>query len=370
LKINIFKPYLQGKAGYKGGKTLAEIQTAANKIYKLSSNENPIGCSPLVIQAIQDSLQNLHHYPDRTAIHLQKALANFYKQELTENQFIATNSGSEALEHIIRAFLTENTSCIISNPCFFPYTMFSTWQGAKVIDVPLNEVDYSVNIQGILAAINDTTRLIFLTSPNNPTGSYIPQEKLDYLIDHLPEHVVLVLDEVYFHFADAPDYTSAMKYVKTNKKVIALNSFSKAFGMASLRCGYLYSTPQLASYIRSLSKPFLINKLSLNAAIAALKDTDFLNEIQELIIGERKRVQTELTKMGVKFWPSQGNFILIDPQTNSQTFTNQMLSEGIMVRPVDGFGAPGKIRVTLGTTEANDAYLGALKNVLSLMTKV
>lgn len=369
MEINIFKPYLLGKAGYKGGKTLAEIQTTASKIYKLSSNENPIGCSPLVVQAIQDSLQNLHHYPDRTAIHLQKALADFYNNVLTEDQFIATNSGSEALEHIIRAFLSENTSCIISNPCFFPYTMFSTWQGAKVVNVPLNEEDYSVNIEGILAAIDDTTRLIFLTSPNNPTGSYIPESQLDYLIDNLPDHVVLVLDEVYYHFADAPDYTSALKYVQNDKKVIALNSFSKAFGMASLRCGYLYSTPKLAAYIRSLSKPFLLNKLSLNAAIAALKDTDFLQKIQHLIVRERNRVETELTKMGVKFWPSQGNFILIDPHSDSQTFTDQMLTEGIMVRPVDGFGAPGKIRVTLGTAEANNAYLAALEKVISVVSQ-
>ena len=273
-----------------------EIKTKADKIYKLSSNENLLGTSPKAKKAFRKSLQNINQYPDRTTARLQEALAKYYKNQLSADHFIAGNAGSEVIEHIIRAFLGEGLECIVSNPCFMPYIMFSEWQGAKIVDVPLLTPDYSLDIKGILNAVNDNTRLVFLTSPNNPTGTYIPKKDLDELIVQLPDHVVVVLDEVYFHFANADDYTTAMPYVQAGKNVIAINSFSKTYGMAALRVGYGYSTPELASYVRRLSKPFLINKPTMNAAIAALEDIEFVNKTVQLIQKERERLYPKLDK--------------------------------------------------------------------------
>ena len=249
-EINIFKPYLMQAPAYLGGKGVDEITTKADKIYKLSSNENALGMSPKAFQAVQDSAKNLHIYPDRTGIRLQEALADFYDNDLSSAHFIPTNSGSETIEFIARAFLNEGSEAIICNPSFIPYKMFSGWNGAKVIDVPLKGADFDLDVAGILAEINENTRLIFVTSPNNPTGTYIPKAVIEELINQVPSHVIIVLDEVYYHFADAPDFTTAVPFVQAGKQVIAVNSFSKTYGLAALRMGYAYSTPEIANYLR------------------------------------------------------------------------------------------------------------------------
>ncbi len=364
-KIELFKDYLNVDNPYKGGKTLAEIKSQTQKLYKLSSNENPIGASPKAVEAIKAAAENLHLYPDRTDARLRTALASFYNGELKENQFVVANSGSETLELIIRAFMSEGHECIISNPTFLIYQMISKWQGAKIIDVPLLEPDFKLDIETILSKVNDNTRLLFLTSPNNPTGSYIPKQQLDEIIDRLPDHVILVLDEVYYHFADAEDYTTALSYVQAGKQVIGINSFSKTYGLAAMRIGYFYTTEKIANYIHQICKPFILNKLSLEAGIAALSDTDFIKETVDLVKNERSYMHTELEKIGVHFWPSQGNFILTKPPMEEKEFESKMLNLGVMVRPVSPFGAPGCVRITIGNREANDACLTALRKIYS-----
>ena len=362
-KIDIFKPYLQVGLEYKGGKSISAVAAEAgvDKVYKLSSNENVLGSSPKAIKAIEKHLSSLNIYPDNTDHRLRAALAKFYNNELTADQFITTPSGSEILEIIIRAFLGEGTECIISNPCFMPYKMFSQKQGAKVIDIRLKDPDYKLDIDGIIKAINSKTRLIFLTSPNNPTGTYIPKKDMDKLMRHVPEHVIVVLDEVYFQFADAKDFVRPLHYVKKGKNVIGLNSFSKAYGLAGLRLGYAYFPTKLAKYVRQLIKPFFVNTLALEAGMAALTDKAFLKKTVNLILREKKYLYKELDKTGIHYWKTQGNFILLKPKMKIADFENAMLMQGVMVRPVAGFGAPGCARVTIGTREANKAFISALK---------
>ena len=280
-KIEIFKPYLKPSNLYVGGKSRKDLATNGRKIYKLSSNENPIGASPKALQAIRNHINGLHEYPDNTSRRLHEALEIFYHQEIDANQFITGNSGSEVLEMIIRAFLDVDLEYITSSPMFSPYRMFSDKMGAKEVAIPLLAPNFELDVEGILNAITDKTRLIFLTSPNNPTGTYISKATLDKLIYSLPDHVITVLDEVYYLFTDAEDYTTAQEYVAEGKNVIGLNSFSKSFGLAGLRMGYAYSTPELAEYIQRLYRPFLHNTLSLEACIAALSDHKFLEEGNE-----------------------------------------------------------------------------------------
>ncbi|MGB0863745.1 MAG: histidinol-phosphate transaminase [Saprospiraceae bacterium] len=362
---NIFKPYLMKAPEYLGGKGTNEVVTKANKIYKLSSNENPLGASPKATQSIVESAKNLHIYPDRTGLRLQEALANFYDNELSADQFVPTNSGSESIEFIARAFLSEGHECIVSNPSFMPYTMFSGWNGAKVIDIPLELPNYELNVDAILAAINENTRLIFITSPNNPTGTYIPKEKIDALMDGIPEHVIVVLDEVYYHFANAADFTTAIPYVQAGKKMIAINSFSKTYGLAALRIGYAYSTPEIAQYLRALYRPFLINIIGLNAGIAALSDHEFIDATVDLVQKERERFYPVFDKLGLTYWKSQGNFILFKSPIDAPKLEQQLLEEaGVMVRNATNFGAPNCLRITIGTADANDAFLKGIQTLL------
>ena len=359
-----FKSYLKKPSVYKGGKSKEEVATNGKKLYKLSSNENPIGASPKAMAAIQSHLSNLHEYPNRTDQRLREALSMFYQGELAPNQFISTNSGVANLELIMRGFLQEGTECIYSNPAFGPYKSFPKKLGAKAIDIPLVGEHFHLNVEGILNAINEHTRLIFITSPNNPTGTHLPQAQIDQLIHQLPDHVIVVFDEVYYQFADTDDFVRALPYVKEGKNVIAVNSFSKAYGLAGLRIGYSYSTPEIATYLHQLRIPFMINSLSLEAAIAALKDDAFIENTVQLVHQEKEYLYEQLQQLGIQYWKTQANFILIQPAMNPVEFETALLQEGVMVRPVAGFGAPDCVRVTIGNREANEAFVKGLKNVL------
>ncbi|MEL6394258.1 MAG: histidinol-phosphate transaminase, partial [Bacteroidota bacterium] len=295
------------------------------------------------------------------------ALADYYDNQLSAEHFFAANSGSESLEYIIRAFMGEGTECICSTPGFSLYENLVKWVGGTSVIVPLIGENHQLDVEGILNSITPKTRLIFLTSPNNPTGSYIKKDELAYILDRIPEHVVVVYDEVYYLFTDAPDYSTAMPFVKAGKQVIGLNSFSKSFGLAGLRLGYFYTNPELVSYIRGMTRPFLLNTLSLNAAIAALQDDDFIEEAVTVTKQGRAYISSELSEMGIKHWPSQGNFVLVEPPMPPAEFEAQMLEQGIMVRPVGNFGAEGCVRVTVGMPEANEAFVEAVRKVCGVM---
>lgn len=364
MSINrIFKPYVLHSGGYTGGKGIGDVISPVDKVYKLSSNENPLGPSPLATAAIVKNLDSISAYPDGNPKRLYKALSAHYKHQLSDDCFIAANGGSEIIDFVIRGFMGEEHECIVSNPCFMPYIMFSTWSGGKIVDIPLKSPDFSLDIDGILSKVNSRTRLIFLTSPNNPTGTIVKRGQLETLLHEIPEHVLIVYDEVYHHFTDDPNYTIALPYVKAGRNIIGINSFSKAYGLASLRLGYGYTTPEISHYLRKLCKPFLINQLSLEAGIRALSDKDHIEKTIRLIQNEKVYLYKQFSLLKVKYWKTQANFILIKPPVAEKEFVDFMIQRGIMVRPAGSFGAPGHVRVTIGTREANEKCVEAIQSI-------
>ncbi len=359
---SIFKPYLQPKKAYEGGKGIPS--ESGMKIYKLSSNENPLGQSPKATEALIEAAKNIHIYPDQTDIRLRKALVEDFDGQLLEDQFICGNSGSEIIDMILRAFINEGDEVIFSNPCFLPYSVFSRWYGAKQVDIPLRESDYALDVEGMLAAITDRTKIIFLTSPNNPTGTYIPKDVLDDFLSRIPKNVVVVLDEVYRHFAGAEDYVSGLPYVKEGHNLIAINSFSKTYGLAGQRIGYCYTTSTIAQYIRQIHKPFLLPHTSTEAAIGALNDHEFISNTVKTVLEGRDFLSKAFDRLGIKYWPTQANFFLVDPPIPEYEFADFLMKKGVMVRPVSQFGAPGKVRITIGDSEANEALVAALEKLL------
>ncbi|MEZ4810386.1 MAG: histidinol-phosphate transaminase [Allomuricauda sp.] len=359
---SIFKPHLEPKEVYKGGEN---IPPSDKKIYKLSSNENPLGASPKAVAAIKAAADQIDLYPDQTDIRLREALVQDFHGKLSVDQFITGNSGSEIIDMILRAFINEGDEVMYSNPCFLPYSVFSRWYGALQVDVPLLDPNYDLDVEGILNAITERTKVIFLTSPNNPTGTYIPKPVLEDFLNRIPKNIVVVFDEVYRHFADAEDYITALPYVLEGHNVIALNSFSKTYGLAGQRIGYCYTTTTIANYIRLIHKPFLLPLTSLEAAIGALNDSDFIAETVKTVLEGRKFLANAFVELGIQFWPSQANFFIIDPPLPEMEFTNKMMGEGIMVRPVSQFGAPGKARITIGNQEANEALVKALQKIIN-----
>ncbi|AWX45080.1 Histidinol-phosphate transaminase [Flagellimonas maritima] len=357
---SIFKSYLEPKEVYRGGKN---IPASNKKIYKLSSNENPLGASPKAVIALKKAAEILNVYPDQTDIRLREALVADFNTQLVADQFICGNSGSEIIDMLLRAFIKEGDEVIYSNPCFLPYSVFSRWYGAVQVDVPLLESDYSLDVEGIIRSITPKTKIIFLTSPNNPTGTYVPKPVLEDFLNRIPKNIVVVFDEVYRHFADAKDYVSALPFVKEGHNIIAINSFSKTYGLAGQRIGYCYSTATIANYIRQIHKPFLLPITSIEAAIGALSDSLFIENTVKTVREGRKYLSEAFTSLGIKFWHTQGNFFIVEPPIPEFDFTDKLMAEGIMVRPVSQFGAPGKVRITIGTQEANEALVNALKKI-------
>lgn len=355
-----FKSFLQPKEVYKGGKN---IPASTQKIYKLSSNENPLGASPRAIEAAKAVINNISLYPDQTDIRLREALVKDFNNELAADQFITGNSGSEVIDMLLRAFINEGDEVIFSNPCFLPYAVFSRWYGAKQIDIPLLYPSYDLDVEGVLNAITDKTKVIFLTTPNNPTGTYIPKSVLDDFFNRVPKRILVVIDEVYRHFADAKDYVSALHYVKKDYSVLGLNSFSKTYGLAGLRIGYGYTTATIANYLRLIHKPFLMPITSIEAAIGALNDTIFIENTVKTVLEGRAYLSDAFDKLGIRYWPTQANFFIVEPPVPEMEFTDKLMEKGIMVRPVSQFGAPGKVRITIGNKEANQALIKALKEL-------
>lgn len=361
-----FKTYILEDSTYKGGSK--KIVMPENiTVHKLSSNENPLGYSPKVRKALKATLDDLSQYPDNTDIRLRQALVKDFKQELTEDHFITANSGSEIIDMISKAFLNMGDEVIVSQPCFLPYTAFTRWMGSSAVNIPMTS-NYDYDLEGILDAVNSHTKLIFLASPNNPSGNYIPKDDLNAFLNKVPDHVIVVLDEVYRHFVEASDYATGLPFVKQNKNVIAVNSFSKTYGLAGLRAGYCYAPLHISNYMRKICKPFLLSSFALEGAIAALEDVEFVQKTVDLVRKEREFVLMGLSALQIKYWPTQGNFVMIQPPIPDMELVHLLEQKGIMVRAVGNFGAPGKIRISFGTREANKALLEALESIIKLKT--
>jgi histidinol-phosphate aminotransferase len=358
----LYKKHILESEPYRGGST----RTAENKnIFKLSSNENPIGPSPKAIAAIKNNLEQLHEYTHQDDSKLKNALATHYSNTITSDQFICANSGLELLDMIARAFLDPGLECIISTPTFLAYKNFAELQGATVIDVPLDPDDFSLDTKKILDAVTENTRIIFLSSPNNPTGAIIPKRTMDELVNNVSEDVVIVFDEVYRHFARDKNFVTASEYVEKEKNIIGLNSFSKAYGLAGMRVAYAYSTAEIAAYINRLRRPFMINALSTEAAIAALKDTNHLLATQKMIREQKQWLYDQLDELHIHYWPGNANFILLIPPYDNAEFAKDMLNAGIMIRTTDVFGLPGCIRLSIGSHEANETCIKTMRQLMA-----
>jgi histidinol-phosphate aminotransferase len=299
ILMSIFKAHIQNAVHYRGGSTHDE--QAIKKIYELSSNENLLGPSPKFIQAIKDNLHLLNEYSFHDDDKFRLLLARHSQNELCPDQFIKANSGMELLDQICRAFLDRGDEVILSSPTFMAYKSFAELQGARVIDVPLKSELYELDLARILSAINENTKILFIATPNNPTGNLIPKRVMDDLMDKIPGHVVVIHDEVYYHFVDRPDYPRALDYILQGKNLIGLHSFSKAYALAGIRLAYAFSTPEIGAYLHKLIRPFMINTLTMAAGIAALTDDAHIYRTRMLIAREKQWLYVELGRLGIDF---------------------------------------------------------------------
>ncbi len=361
--VDNYKSDLNSKAG-RTRKELEEI-IGDKPFYKMSSNENALGPSPKAVEAVKAAAVKLHEYGYRTDEAFRKKLSEHMNFDYAPDQFFTANSGLEIIDLIARAFLKPGTEAIFSNPTFHVYEIFTQINGAKVVNVPLTEGDFDLDVDGILNAINENTRLVFITNPNNPTGTMIPRAKVDAVVYNVPDHVIVVHDEAYHHFNESVEFPKSNIYINDGRKVIGLHSFSKAFGLAGLRVGYGFTTKRIADYMQKLKRPFYINTLSMEGALAALDDTEHIEATKKMVREGRAQIYPALDELGLTYWESHTNFILFKSPGDTDSLIEELLQHGISVRSGANNGAPGHIRVTIGKPDANEAFVTALKAVLS-----
>lgn len=363
FKDHIFnaKINLSGKAGRTRAEILEKYQI--DDFHKMSSNENALGPSPRAMEAVKSCLERLHEYGHRTDDQLRLALHRHFEQRLGADQYITTNSGLEMLELAIQGFVDVGDEVIISNPTFHVYEIFCQLAGAQVVDVPLDPSTFRVDVKGILKAVTPKTKLLFITNPNNPCGVGISRAEMDAIVEHVPSTCVVLIDEVYYHFHAMDDFPYAHDYVEKGYQVIGLHSFSKAYGLAGIRLAYGFSTPEIAEYLQKLRRPFFINTMTMEAGLAALEDHDHIRRTQAMVAEGKRYLYDHFDRLGIRYWPSHTNFILIRPEGNHEELIEELMHQGVAVRSGDNNGANGCIRITIGEAQANEDLVKALEQV-------
>ena len=344
-------------------------QAAQPHPHRLNSNENPLGPSSHAIAAIRDAASSLNYYPKFSDIDLRRAIADQLGRGISAQHIFTGCSGFESLELIMRATLRPGDEIILSSPTFAgAYKKVSLPLGAQVIDVPLEPESFRYRPQAVLDAISERTRLVMLCNPNNPTGTIIPAIAMRRLMDGLPEHVMLVVDAVYHHFVDDPDYPDALGYVLDGRNVIVARSFSKAYGLAGLRLGYGIARPDIANVIGGLHRGFHQNKLALAAGIAALKDQAHVRRVVDVIRQEARWVCAQFDRLGLRYWKPAANFILFETPIPADDLQARLAARGFLLRGQAGNGLPYCMRISLGRRESNSAFIAALEGILASQT--
>ena len=353
---------------YQAGKPIdelaREIGFEVDDIVKLASNENPLGLSESVKSALKEMLSDLTRYPDANGFYLKEALAKKYRVD--NNQITLGNGSNDLLELVARAFVTTEHEIMFSEHAFVVYPIVTQAIGAKAVVVAA--VNYGHDLTTMLAAITDRTKLIFIANPNNPTGTFLAGNDLYAFLEKVPSNVLVVLDEAYFEYADIIARGNAVQWIAGFPNLIVSRTFSKAYGLAGLRVGYMISNPQVANILNRVRQPFNCNALALKAAEVILNDEDYLNEGVALNnCGMRDLVQF-FDDYGFDYIPSMGNFITVDMKQSGDTVYELLLKKGVIVRPVTGYGLPNHLRISIGTQAENQRFKDALINVLSLVS--
>lgn len=356
-------------ATYKPGKPRrqAELESGMRCI-KMASNENPFGPSPLAIEAIKAAAQEVNFYPDNAVTELTARLAQIHGIEPA--QVLVTAGSSALLDIMAFTLLGPGLNAITSKLSFIVYPIVTRATGAQFIEVPTLNDGY--DLDRILAAVDVNTRLVYLANPNNPTGTVLDADAIDGFLDRLPPHVITVLDEAYCDYAGyfaaerGLAYSHALDYVRQQRRVVVLRTFSKAHGLAGLRVGYGMGPAELMGYFARMKTAFMVSSLGEAGALAALADTGHVQRAVQTNAAEAKVLLPAISEMGIRVTPTWANFLFCRVGEDATSLCRALQDNGVIVRQMSGpWGAPDAFRVTVGTPEQNQQFLGALKRAVS-----
>ena len=347
---------------YPPGKPLEELEReyGITGSIKLASNENALGPSPKATAAIAKALDNLHRYPDGSCYYLANRLAE--KLGVKPEELVFGNGSNEIIELLVSTFLSPGEEVITSHPTFLVYQKMVQSQGGVNVVVELNNLHH--DLDAIAAKVTAKTRLIFLDNPNNPTGTVFTSQEFEAFLDKIPESVIVVLDEAYVDFVEPALRMDAREFLNHRTPVVALRTFSKAYGLAGLRVGFGIMRPEIADYLHRLRQPFNVNTLAQVGALACLDDEEHYQKTMTMTTEGIAWLQTEITKLGCRPLSSQANFFLVDVGVSGKLLYEKMLSKGVIIRPMAAYGFPDYIRITVGLPEENQRLLKALADSL------
>ena len=363
-KLPIIPSNIEQLTSYVPGKTIAEVKDLYNpeRISKLASNENRLGYSNSVKEAVEKAMETVQNYPDAQAKILRKLIS---KQIGVPVERIIVGAGSESIIAMLcRTFFHNKQNVVTASATFVGIFIQAKIRGIKVKKIPLNK-EFKFDLKAMVQAIDEHTKMVYIANPNNPTGTYISQKEFDWLVANVPKDVLIIMDEAYYEFAvDEDNYPDVLAIEYPN--VIVLRTFSKAYGLAGFRVGYAFASADLINYLYKTKLSFEPGSLGQAAASAAIVDKEFLILSKQMVREGRERLYRFLEKQKVKYIPSISNFVAIvfDLEEEALWFTEKMLEKGMILRRINAFGLPNCVRITIGVKEEMDHFEDSFREII------
>ena len=359
-----WKETVKGLKAYEPGKPIDAVKSefGLDEITKLASNENPLGCSPKVNAFLKNTDFNFALYPDGYAQDMRTAVANH--AGVAEKDLLFGNGSDELISIICRALLSPETNTVMATPTFSQYKLNAVIEGAEVREVPLN-ANREHDLDAMLAAIDDQTSVVWVCSPNNPTGGITPTAAIQNFLAKVPEDVLVVLDEAYVEYVMDPDYADTLPLYKQYSNVQLMRTFSKAYGLAAFRVGYAIGQEALVRKLDPVRGPFNNTVLSQAIIPIALSDTDYIEKCRAINAAGKQQYIAFCEKHGLDYYPSETNFILFEIKADSNEVFQELMSRGYIVRSGAALGVPNYLRITIGTEQQNAGLLAQLEDILT-----
>ncbi|MFJ8261315.1 histidinol-phosphate transaminase [Rummeliibacillus sp. NPDC094406] len=357
-----WKDQINGMQAYQPGKSIDEVKKefGLDEIVKLASNENPFGCSPKVHEFIAKESINFALYPDGYATDMRAAVAKHLG--VSGDELIFGNGSDEIISIISRALLHPGVNTVMGNPTFSQYALNARIEGAEIREVPLNDGNH--NLDAMLKAIDENTAVVWVCSPNNPTGVVIEDLRLKAFLDQVPKNVLVVLDEAYFEYVTNDNHKDTISYIHDYSNIIILRTFSKAYGLAAFRVGYGVANKDIIAKMDPVRGPFNNTVLSQAVIQVALQDQEYIEKCRVENTKGKKQFEIYCDEHGLHYYPTDTNFILIEVKADSDVVFKKLMQRGFIIRSGNALGTPGYIRITIGTQAQNEGLLTQLTAIL------
>ncbi|MBU0533529.1 MAG: histidinol-phosphate transaminase [Candidatus Omnitrophica bacterium] len=358
---DLIRPSIADILPYPPGKPIEEVkrELGLNEVIKLASNENALGPSPKAIEAIKKAVGDINIYPDGNSFYLKQKIAQ--KLNVGMDEIFMGNGTDEVIRVITEAFLNPDEEVVIAWPGFVIYSIATNVMAGTLKSTTLK--NYTHDLEAMLDAVTDKTKLLFIANPNNPTGTIVDKTQVEFFMKKVPEDVIVVFDEAYYEYA-GDNFPDTIQYMREGRNVIILRTFSKIYGLAGLRVGYGIAKKEIFAEMNRIRQPFNVNRLAQAAAIAALDDEQQIKKSKAMNEEGKKFLYKELESFGLEYVPTSANFILVNMARDGKEVFEKLLREGVIVRPMGSYDMPNFIRVTIGKLSDNIKFIESLKKIL------